>query len=209
MSPPPPLVPSSSGMRNSDGRTTNDDGWEDGWMERTTNTEQNQGYYISRHIPIKKPKRPKERNFIPNLPRCLFFPQDMEVQKSYREFNQSNWGCWVEKKRICGDRETTMENKLVVVKEHVGTLHSWVCLCLYHSFTRCTEKMFYIHSFIHYYSLLLLANAFLAQSQRPGGSPKGFMQVERFPIFLWVWCCFWLSYGWSYCSLKLKTQKNK
>jgi hypothetical protein len=24
------------------------DGWRDGWMERTTNTGQNQGYYISR-----------------------------------------------------------------------------------------------------------------------------------------------------------------
>jgi hypothetical protein len=27
---------------------TDDDGWWDGWMERTTTTEQNQGYYIRR-----------------------------------------------------------------------------------------------------------------------------------------------------------------
>ncbi len=68
------------------------------------------------------------------------------------------------------------KKELVVVKEHIGTLHSWVCAFTIHSFTRCTKCL---NSLYYIIPLLLLANAFLAQSQRPGGSPKGLsIQVE-------------------------------
>lgn len=123
--------------------------------------------------------------------------------------NQSNWGCWVDKKRIWDDRNKPWRKKLVVVKEHIGTLHSWVCAFTIHSQDAQNVLIHYI-----IYSLLVVACKCIL-----GPIPKAWRFTQRiiypngrFRIFLWVWVLFWLSYG-SYWSLKLKLKiiifKNK